>query len=151
MEWINRKEIEPDANITILAFCKTCKTAHCVIYEFGHWSVPQFCNLSGPFLSGRTVEFDYWMPMLKPPEDGMDQRTFKAFYNTSRGVIITAIILFLIFMTVKGFAFLDDSRNQNGFVYDVEPPDIESVARDHDREVHKEAGIERDDDGNGRV
>lgn len=147
MEWINRKYIEPDTNIAILVFCRRCKTTHCVIYEFGEWSVPQFCSQDGPFISGRTIEFDYWMPMLEPPEGIMNEETFKTFYNGARAVIVAALVLFFIFISAKCFGNIAETR----YVYDVEPPDIESVARDHDREVHKEAGIERDEDGNGRV
>lgn len=71
----------------------------------------------------------------------MDEHSTRYYYNSARSILIAFFVFFMIFMTVKGYAF----------VYDVEPPDIESVARDHDREVHKEAGIERDEDGNGRV
>jgi hypothetical protein len=66
MNWINRKDREPNPKHKILAFCKGCKMTHSIYNDYDEWCLPEHCDGSW-CCPGGIIDFDYWMPIPKAP------------------------------------------------------------------------------------
>lgn len=69
MEWINLKKEVPGTEQPILVFCKRCGLSHSVCYDFGRWNYIECCSEKKVCFSGAKVEFEYWMPLPRPPNE----------------------------------------------------------------------------------
>jgi hypothetical protein len=69
MEWISVKDAPPNTKDKILVFCKGCKKTHSVYFDYGEWTLAEWCSdgeWTGP---SDTIYFDYWMPLPSPPKE----------------------------------------------------------------------------------
>ena len=74
MKWILSREQPPDIKDTIIGYCSDCGYPHLLYYDYDTWVMPEWCNSGskgekGYFFSGRTIPFDYWMPLPPDPDD----------------------------------------------------------------------------------
>ena len=66
MNWINALE-NPPLLEEMLVVCKECGHVHAVIYDYDEYSLPERCGRHGPYGAGKTIHFDLYMPLPKPP------------------------------------------------------------------------------------
>ena len=67
-EWISVKDTPPPKK-NIIIFCKQCKQAHSVLYDYQTYCLAECCGKQGPYFAGETSDdFDYWMPLPEPPK-----------------------------------------------------------------------------------
>lgn len=67
MTWINIKDQFPDINNKIIGLCKDCGYPHLLYQDYGNWVMPEWCGERGYLTSGRTIDFEYWMPLPELP------------------------------------------------------------------------------------
>lgn len=67
MEWISAGEFPPTEK-KILVFCKKCKNIHSVHLDYDEYCLAEACYEGGHFFTGGNVDFDWYMPLPKPPE-----------------------------------------------------------------------------------
>lgn len=73
MEWIRVKEQIPNTRDKIIGLCKDCCYPHLLYYDYDEWVMPEWCGTGtlgekGYLTSGRTIHFDFWMPLPNPPD-----------------------------------------------------------------------------------
>jgi len=66
MIWIN-KNVTPPILKRMLVFCKKCKNAHTVHLDYEEYCLAEHCTEDGYFFTGGAIDFDYYMPLPKPP------------------------------------------------------------------------------------
>lgn len=68
MEWINKNQTQPVLK-KMLVVCKKCNEIHAVIYDYKEYNFPEMCTpSSGATFAAESVDFDWYMPLPKPPE-----------------------------------------------------------------------------------
>lgn len=69
MTWISVKEQKPHQKLgSILVFAQ-CGNQHVAYYSNSDWRHTEFCYESGGHFGGEIIEFNYWMPLPKPPNE----------------------------------------------------------------------------------
>jgi hypothetical protein len=72
MGWIDARENPPILN-KMLVFCQTCKNIHTVHYDYGGYCLAETCYDDGHLFTGKEIDFDYYMPLPKPPKSEESQ------------------------------------------------------------------------------
>lgn len=67
MKWISVKDTTPILR-EMLVFCKDCKHIHAVYRDYDEYSLPEWCDEDGLRCPGKSIEFDWYMPLPEPPE-----------------------------------------------------------------------------------
>ena len=68
MKWINALE-NPPICTQILVSCKKCKNIHSVFWSYEEYCLAEHCYEDGHMFTGGTIDFDWYMPLPKPPHE----------------------------------------------------------------------------------
>jgi hypothetical protein len=66
MEWISAKENPPKLE-KMLVFCSICGNIHSVHFDYEQYCLAECCYSTGGMFAGSSVEFEWYMPLPKPP------------------------------------------------------------------------------------
>ena len=69
MEWLNRKDREPDLKDGAILVFGDCGYPHVAFRDYDEWCHSSHCGQNREHLSGTEIKFTYWMPLPKPPEE----------------------------------------------------------------------------------
>lgn len=67
--WISVAKKAPEQKDKILVYCKRCKKAHAVFYDYEAWCLPEWCEDGHWRSPGAEIKFDYWMPLPEAPDE----------------------------------------------------------------------------------
>jgi hypothetical protein len=70
MEWINRRDQEPNPKLVkILVWGERCNCPHVAFYDYQGWCHTEDCQESGYHCSGGDIDFKFWQLAPDPPID----------------------------------------------------------------------------------
>ena len=69
MEWKNRNNEEPKAELNCILVWGNCGYPHIAFQDYGGWCHTECCYDHGGHFSGQDIDFIYWKPIPEPPID----------------------------------------------------------------------------------
>lgn len=67
MQWLHVNDQKPILN-EMLVVCKDCGHVHAVVFDYDEYNLPEWCDSGrGPHSPGKSIDFDWYMPLPKPP------------------------------------------------------------------------------------